>query len=61
MGCSKHSSKKEVYRNIILPQETRKTSNRQPNSTPKTTAKRRTKKPQNPIIKIPAEINGGEK
>ena len=44
MGCSKSHSKKEVYRNIILPQETRKTSNRQPNSTPKTTGKRRTKK-----------------
>ena len=42
MGCSKSSSKKEVYRNIILPQETRKTSNRQPNSTPKTTGKRTT-------------------
>ena len=26
--CSKSSSKKEVYSNTILPQETRKTSNR---------------------------------
>ena len=25
MGCSKSSSKREVYSNIILPQETRKT------------------------------------
>ena len=33
MGCSKSSSKREVYSNIILPQETRKTSNRQPNFT----------------------------
>ena len=43
----KSSSKKEVYSNTILSQETRKTSNRQPNFTPKTTGKRRTKKPQN--------------
>ena len=39
MGCSKSSSKREVYSNIILPQETRKPSNRQPNFTPKTTGK----------------------
>ena len=44
MGCSKSSSKREAYSNAILPQETRKTSNRQPNFTPKTTGKRRTKK-----------------
>ena len=44
MGCSKSSSKREVYSNTILPQETRKISNRQPNFTPKTTGKRRTKK-----------------
>ena len=44
MGCSKSSSKREVYSNTILPQETRKTSNRQPNFTPKTTGKGRTKK-----------------
>ena len=44
MGYSKRRSKKEVYSNTILPQETRKTSNRQPNFTPKTTGKRRTKK-----------------
>ena len=42
MGCSKSSSKREVYSNTILPQETRKTSNRQPNFMPKTTGKRRT-------------------
>ena len=35
----------KVYSNTILPQETRKTSNRQPNITPKATGKRRTKKP----------------
>ena len=33
----------EVYSNTILPQETRKTSNRQPNFIPKTTGKRRRK------------------
>ena len=43
MGCSKSSPKREVYSNSILPQETRKTSNRQLNNfTPKTTGKRRT-------------------
>ena len=31
------SSKREVYSNTILPQEIRKTLNRQPNFTPKTT------------------------
>ena len=35
MGCSKSNSKREVYSNTILPQETRKTLNRQPNSTSK--------------------------
>ena len=47
MGCSKSNSKREVYSNKILPQETRKTLNRQPNFTPKTTGIRRTKTPQN--------------
>ena len=37
MGYSKSSSKKEVYSNTILPQETRKISNKQPNLTPKAT------------------------
>ena len=36
MGCSKSSSNREVYNNTILPQEIRKTSNGQPNFTPKT-------------------------
>ena len=40
MGCSKISSKKEVHSNKTLPQEIRKTSNRQPNFTPKTTGKK---------------------
>ena len=65
MGSSKSSSKKEVYRGTILPQETRKTSNRQPNFTPKTTGKRRTKKKpkisrRKEIIKIQAEVNEKE-
>ena len=47
MGCIKISSKRDVYSNTILPQEARKTSNRQPNFTPKTTGKRRKKVPQN--------------
>ena len=44
VGCSKSSSKMEVYSTAILPQETRKTFNRQPNFTPKTTGKKKNKK-----------------
>ena len=47
MGSNKISPKREVYSNTILPQETRKTLNRQPNFTSKTTGKRRTKRPKN--------------
>ena len=36
-------SKREVYSNTILPQETRKTSNRQPNFTPEAIGKIRRK------------------
>ena len=60
MGCSKSHSKMEVYSNAILPQGTRKTSNRQPGFTPKTTGKRTNKKKfsrMKEIIKIWAEIN----
>ena len=64
LNCSKNSSKREVYSNTILPQETRKTSNRQPHFTPKTTGKRRTKNPKisrrKEIIMILAEINEKE-
>ena len=60
MGCSKSSSKREVYSNTILPQETRKILTRQPNFTPKTTGKRRTKRHKisrrKEITKIRAEI-----
>ena len=64
MGCSKSSSKREVYSNIILPQETRKKMNRQPKFTPKSTGKRRTKNikisKRKEITKIWAEINKKE-
>ena len=40
---------REVYSNTILPQETRKTSNIQPNFTPKTTGKRTTTTKKNKI------------
>ena len=49
MGCSKSSPKREVYSNTIPPQETRKTLNRQPYFTPKTTGKRKTTK-KNPKL-----------
>ena len=39
-----YGSKREVYSNTILFQETRKTLNRQPNFIPKTSGKRRIKK-----------------
>ena len=65
MECSKSSSKSKVYRNTILPQETRKTLNRQPNFTPKTTEERRTKNPKisrrEEIIKIQEEIKRNER
>ena len=64
MGCSKSSSEREVYNNTILPQETRKTWNRQPTFTPKATGKRRRKPPnisrRKEIMKIRAEINEKE-
>ena len=64
MGWSKNSTKREVYSNTILPRETRKTLNRQPNFTPKTTGKRRTKiskiSRRTEIIKTWAEINEKE-
>ena len=42
VGCSKSGSKKEVYSNRILPQEIRKTLNRQPNFIAKTSGERTT-------------------
>ena len=46
MGYSKRTTKREFYSNTIIPQETRKTLNRQPNFTPKTTGKREKKPTQ---------------
>ena len=60
MGCSKSSSKREVYSNTILPQETRKIANKQSTFTPKGTREKRTNKPKvsrrKEIIKIRAEV-----
>ena len=64
MGCSKSSSKREVYSNTIPPQETRKISNKQPKLTCKAITERRTEKSKvsrrKEIIKIRSEINGKE-
>ena len=64
MGSSKSSSKREVYSNTILLQETRKISNKQPTLTPKAIRERRTKKPKvrrrKEIIKMRSEINEKE-
>ena len=42
-----NSSKREAYCSTILPQETRKTLNGQPNFTAEAVGKRRIKKPRN--------------
>ena len=64
MGCSKSSSKREVYINTILPQETRNISKKQRNLTPEAIRERRTKTPKvsrrKEIIKIRSEINEKE-
>ena len=64
MGCSKSSSKREVYSNLILPQETRNISDKQANLTPKAIRERRPKNPKvsrrKEIIKIRAEIKRNE-
>ena len=49
--------KREVYSNTILPQETRKTSNNQPNFIPRTTGKRKKISRRKEVTKIQAEIN----
>ena len=46
MGCSKSSPKREVYSNTVLPQETRKISNKQLNLTPKAIQKEEQKNPK---------------
>ena len=63
MGRNKSSSKRKVYSNTSLPQETRKISKKQPNFIPKATTERRTKSKvsrRKEIIKMRVEINGIE-
>ena len=57
MGCSKSSSKRDVYSNKILPQETRKISNKQPKLTPRERRTNPKVSRRKEIIKIRAEIN----
>jgi len=63
MWFIKSSANREIHSNTSLPQITRKTSNKQPNFTPKGTRKKN-KKPEfsrkKEIIKIRAEINEKE-
>ena len=63
MGFNK-SAKREVHSNTSLLQQTRETSHKQPNFTPKVTRKIRNEEPQGQqgqeIIKIRAEINEKE-
>ena len=65
MGCSKRHSKVKVYSNTSPPQETRKSSNKQPNFTSKTTTEREEQtRPKvsrrKEIIRIRVEINETE-
>ena len=64
MVCKQSSSKREVYSNTVLPQETRKTSNRQSNFTPKKLEKEEQKthkiSGRKEIVKTRAEINEKE-
>ena len=61
MGFRKNSLKREVHNNTRLPQETRETSNKQPNFTSKATIKRRKEELQSQQKernhKIKVEIN----
>ena len=60
MDISKGSSKREVYSNSGLPQEIRKTSNKQSNLTPEGTRKTRPNKMQSQqkeVTNIKVEIN----
>ena len=57
MGCSKSSSKREIYSNTIQFQETRKTPNRQPNLTLEKEQKNPKVSRRKEIIKIREEIN----
>ena len=59
MGCSKSSYKRQVYNNTSLPQETRKSSNKQAKLTSKEREEQTRPKVsrRREIIKIRAEIN----
>ena len=46
MGFGKSSAKRKVHSNTSIPQETRETSNKQPNFTPKAMRIRRKEEPQ---------------
>ena len=46
MGHYKSSAKRKVHSNTGIPQETRKKSDKQPNSTPKAARKERNGEPQ---------------
>ena len=46
MRLGESSAKREIHSNTSLPRETRESSNRQPNFTPKATRKRRKEEPQ---------------
>ena len=62
LGMQQSCSKKELYSNTGLPQETRKSSNKQPTLTAKGVRKRTKPKfsRRKEIIKIKAEINEEE-
>ena len=64
MGHYKSSAKRKVHSNTGIPQETRKKSNKEPNSTPKQLEKEEIKNPRvsrrKEILKIRAEINAKE-
>ena len=45
-GMNKSNAKREVNNNTSLPQETRETTTKEPNFTPKATSKRRLKNPK---------------
>ena len=64
MRCRKSSSKRKVYSNTTLLQETRKISNKEPNLTPKAIRQKKKKNPKvsrrKEIIKFRSEKNEKE-
>ena len=61
MGHNKRCSKREVYSNTILPQETRKISNKQPILTPKATISRKKNKQVFPRHRAKYYIGSGQR